>query len=464
MYVRRRGQHLLLAIAATLASQLAAAETPRPNHTVSLRHTLELALDKYPSITVSKEQRNAAAAAIGLARQVYLPRIDGTVQITRETSNNARQWLFPAGAPNLENIGVRQKESLASGFTTAAGVLISWEPFDFGSRRAKVEAAQSSEERARYAVESTKLEVTASAADAYLTVLAAEGTAVAAKAAVDRAEVFLKVVQAQVQANIRPGADGSRAAAELASAKIQLSKAEQATDIARAILAQYTLGTGDGVEPLKLPALPPKPPMVISDISQHPVMQQQNATLAEAQARLRVAKHSADPKFSLEGGVFGYDSAFEADGHRRSAGDGIGLETENYGAGLTMNVPFGELLVLRDRKAQEQARVNAEQNRADVLRLDLTKQLGVVDATISGARKVADQAPLLVRAAKDAYDQSLARYRAGLSQVVDVADAQRVLAQAEIDDALASLAVWQAWFSAAVLAPSAEDFLKGIPY
>ena len=50
-----------------------------------------------------------------------------------------------------------------------------------------------------------------------------------------------------------------------------------------------------------------------------------------------------------------------------------------------------------------------------------------------------------------------------MQYVVDVADTQRVLAQAEIDDALASLAVWQAWFSAAALAPSVEAFLKGVP-
>jgi outer membrane protein len=36
-----------------------------------------------------------------------------------------------------------------------------------------------------------------------------------------------------------------------------------------------------------------------------------------------------------------------------------------------------------------------------------------------------------------------ARYQAGLATLVDVSDAESLLVQAEIDDALARLAVWQ---------------------
>jgi outer membrane protein TolC len=43
--------------------------------------------------------------------------------------------------------------------------------------------------------------------------------------------------------------------------------------------------------------------------------------------------------------------------------------------------------------------------------------------------------------------QSRARYDAGLATIVEVADAQRLLLQAEVGDAVARLGVWRAWLS-----------------
>src|SRR5688500_155023 len=227
MLSRRQGISLLAVVAAlpgpvALAESASAPEIQKAalassTATLSLRQAIDLALARYPQIKVTDAQRKAAASGIQLARQVYLPRIEGIVNVNRQTSNNVGSiWFFPAAAPFAENIGGRPDPSGASGFTSAVGTYIGWEPFDFGSRRARVEAAESLEQRAKYAIERTKLEVAGSTAVAFLTLLAAEGTIVAAQAAVDRAEVFVRVVEAQVNAQLRPGADASRARAELA--------------------------------------------------------------------------------------------------------------------------------------------------------------------------------------------------------------------------------------------------------
>jgi hypothetical protein len=55
-------------------------------------------------------------------------------------------------------------------------------------------------------------------------------------------------------------------------------------------------------------------------------------------------------------------------------------------------------------------------------------------------RRVARLVPAQGDAARAAVEQSTARYQAGLATVVEVAEAQRLLAQAEIDDALAKMA------------------------
>ena len=64
----------------------------------------------------------------------------------------------------------------------------------------------------------------------------------AAQAGVDRAEVLVRSVRALTDAQLRPGADLSRAQAELAAAQTQLARAQQATEVARAVLAQFVGG------------------------------------------------------------------------------------------------------------------------------------------------------------------------------------------------------------------------------
>ena len=88
----------------------------------------------------------------------------------------------------------------------------------------------------------TQFEVAVAAADAYLTLVAAQETVRAAQAGVDRAEVILRTINALVNAQLRPGADASRAEAELAAARTQLIQAQQAVEVARATLSQFVGG------------------------------------------------------------------------------------------------------------------------------------------------------------------------------------------------------------------------------
>jgi outer membrane protein TolC len=62
-------------------------------------------------------------------------------------------------------------------------------------------------------------------------------------------------------------------------------------------------------------------------------------------------------------------------------------------------------------------------------------------------------------AARAATEQATARYRSGLGNIDDVAEAQRLLTQAEIDDALARLGVWRGLLGVATAAGDLQPFL-----
>ena len=65
-----------------------------------------------------------------------------------------------------------------------------------------------------------------------------------------------------------------------------------------------------------------------------------------------------------------------------------------------------------------------------------------------------------LQAARATEDQERARYQAALATLVDVADAQSLLVQAETDDALARLAVWQNLASVAAAEGDLQPFLQ----
>jgi len=80
-------------------------------------------------------------------------------------------------------------------------------------------------------------------------------------------------------------------------------------------------------------------------------------------------------------------------------------------------------------------------------------------AMLGGARNVAANTPIQVTAARAATEQATARYQAGLGNIDEVAEAQRLLTQSEIDDALARLGVWRGLLGVATAAGDIQPFI-----
>src|SRR5215472_9624853 len=142
---------LLLATALMLSAQTA----PEP---LTFSAAVRKAAANYASVRVSQEQLTAARAGVNLARTAYLPRIDGLAQLNRATHNNIYGLLLPQSI--IPSISGPVLPSVAGNvWGTATGVLVSWEPFDFGLRTANVEVSEAGRKRAEAAVTRTQFEV-----------------------------------------------------------------------------------------------------------------------------------------------------------------------------------------------------------------------------------------------------------------------------------------------------------------
>ena len=103
--------------------------------TITVGQAMERALKNYPAIRVSQEQIIAAGAGIRLARTAYLPHADALAHVNRATRNNVFGLLLPQSTIPSISGPVLGTNNLGTTWGTAVGVLVSWEPFDFGSAR-----------------------------------------------------------------------------------------------------------------------------------------------------------------------------------------------------------------------------------------------------------------------------------------------------------------------------------------
>src|SRR5437773_5358675 len=268
-----------------------------PSGPLSLNDVVQLALKNYPAIKESRARAQAADEAIGVARTAYLPRLDLLWQENRATTNNVFGLVLPQSiVPPISGpvLGTRSYDSV---WGSAAGVQLSWEALDFGQRRANVEVARAQSSFAKAQTDLTALDVAAAAADAFVTVLAADEAVRAVRANVDRLQVFADNVRTLVANQLRPGADESRANAELAIAKNQLSQAVQAADIARAALADAVGAAGTAVEPVmgRLGSLPEGLAPGAADLTSHPAARTDLAVIETVRARERLLDRSYFP-------------------------------------------------------------------------------------------------------------------------------------------------------------------------
>ena len=140
---------------------------------LTLAEAVERSRATYPAIRASMQQVGAAIEGINLARTAFLPRADFLGQLNRATHNNVFGVLLPQSVIPSMSGPVLQTNSASSVWGSAVGALVTWEPVDFGLRKANVETAFAVRNRVAADVDVTKLQVSIATADAFLTISAA---------------------------------------------------------------------------------------------------------------------------------------------------------------------------------------------------------------------------------------------------------------------------------------------------
>ena len=460
--VRRRLQILSAVFAVVALAPPAVAQTPSPPaQTFTLDQAIQYAIEHYPTVRAALEQVNVSTAGVSVARSAYLPRLDSLWQSNRGTANNIFGQVLPQSVIPSMSGPVLPAASSGSVWGSAVGALFSWEPVDFGLRQATVSAAETAVTRARAGEALTRLDIQAAVATTFLSVAGAQRTVVALQADLDRRDLLSRAVHTLVDNQLRPGAEASRSDAERAAAQTRLIQAQEAVTLGQIALARVLGATTAAVIIDATTLIDHVPNAVIPTGSlTHPLTLMRQADVDAARTQENVLARTDLPRLYLQSSVFARGSGANPNGELDGSLAGLGLDRTNWASGVQIVFPnVFDFTSLRARKAAAAAATRSQAALFDEAVLSVTSQQQTAAAMLDAARAIAANTPLQLAAAQQTESQARARYQAGLTSIVEVADAQSLLAQAEVQDQLARIDVWHALLAQSVAQGTLAPFL-----
>lgn len=416
----------------------AAATVAPPAALPSLRLTeaLAYALQHQPSLQAAQARIEVAKRAAWAVRSEWLPQVGATAQAFYGTMNNSTATFLGVRTVDLPRIGgSRSDGSWSDAYpSTIVGVGLRQNIYDFGRLAALAVAADAETVVSRHRANAEALDVGLQVEAMFYAVLAAKAVASAAEDAYKRATLRSNMVKASVDRGLRPPIDLTRAEADLTRFDVGRTRARGSIETAQALFA----GAVGVPEPLldaegEAEAAGPLPPLgeaLEQAMRRDPSLMAAMTRLAEQQAITRAIGRQWAPNLSLTASVNGRAGGAPLSGGP-SGYSGWLPAVPNWDLGLVLQVPLFDGVLLA-RRQQSQATEEVLKHEIDATRRRL---LADIQRAYTAFRIAEATLPALVAAATAAqrnYEQANARFRAGLSTSVELADAEALRTDAEI--------------------------------
>lgn len=437
---------------------------PQPPYKVfSLYESVEVALKHFPQIRYARAKVMGAKADITLAKTAYLPRFDLAIQQMRTTHNLVGGTIL---AQSLDVIPMQSgMENKGSSFSNVwgsnYGANFNWLLYDFGQRAANVGLARAAKKYADASLRLTELDVAYAAADNYLRTIAAQQTIRANIATFQRMQAAAVEVHSLVGTGLRAGVDSALADYQVSQAKIKLIDSERTTELARCDLAESMgiAGTFIGIKAKSITRPPSYPYFFGRPIfSEHPLAEAKAAAVKTAAAKVHVLDRTWFPHIDFQSIFWGRGSGIR-NSNTNPHWDGILPNSGNFAVGMTISFPALDIFEIKARRRKALAEELAERANLDLAIQILEQKDAKAKILLEDAKRIANETPILVKAARENQVKTLERYKVGLANMVAVAQAEAILADAEVEDAIAQVQVWRAILAAAYVQGNMAPFL-----
>jgi outer membrane protein TolC len=398
-----------------LAAISYAADVPPP---LSLDDCVGFAAANHPALNAAQAGVAAASEAVGEARAPYYPQVD--------FSAGYHRWQKRAFLPSgLSLPGHTIPELVGPLNDWNGGFLSRMTLYDFGERRAGLDAARARQAGAEADTIATRADVRLSVQSAFYALAAAQDLQTVAEKNLARTESHYRLAQARRQAGAVPHADELRMQAEVASAQLQLLNAQSRVRVA---LGQLNTAMGRPAEtPLAIAApttLPPPPAgtdlatAMQRALASRPELKSGDKRTEAARAAVTAARASRAPKLRADGSFGWNDTVWTP-------------ETREWQAGLSIDLPIFDAGSRTSRVARSKAEAAREEASLENRRLQVRQEVWVAASELDRAWSSIAANETSVRASEESLRVERERYQTGAAVITDLLDTQTSLARAE---------------------------------
>jgi outer membrane protein len=436
------GSRAMRAIASAAALLVAAASEAAPPQTMTLDEALAYARAHQPSLRAAQERAQGALSDAQVPRARWYPRAGATAQLIGGSNNNSSDSYIATYGVDVPRIGGSPATATGTWQPYASsfiGIGLRQEVFDFGRIAAESAVFDSTAAAEAFSAKSQALDLDLAVRDAYFAVKAAKSVQAAAQAAYDRVKANRDLAAAGVKSGLRAPIELTRADADLMRLDVGRIRALGSVETSQAVfaavvgVAQPLLDAGGEV-----PAVPPPPPLesaVPDALSREPAVLEAGARLSSQEANTRAILSELRPDLQFTSLLSGRAGGAPVGVGAVPNGSGFLPDIPNWDVGLALSWQWFDGTVLARMRASEQYE---KARREELESVKLRTSSGVQQAYV--ALDVAEHAmPALQRsvdAAQANYAQADARFHAGLGTSVELADAEAVRTEAEIQLAL----------------------------
>jgi outer membrane protein len=383
-----------------------------------------------PQLTIEQAEQMAIRnnPNISVARLLAL----AEAQVTREV----RSAELPTAIGDLTAVGAHKDSRITAGYLSnpsiydraAGGLTVSQLITDFGRTHNLILSAQSNSKAQLESQRATELDITLTVDQAFYQALTAQAVLKVAQSTVDQRQATADQVSALTKAKIRSDLDLSFANVQLSQAKLLLLDAENNEQASMAALnnvlgseqdQQYTLVDETDGNPAPAPDNPET--MVQAAFGARPDLAALNDKFIAARQLSTAERDQWMPTISAMGAVGG--TPVRADQ----------IQSSWYGtAGANISIPIFNGFLFNAEEKEARLRAQAAQEDVRNLRDTIARYVRTALLNAQTAYQRIAFTRQLVDQANFAFDLASARYKIGLSGIVEISQAQLAQTQAEI--------------------------------
>ncbi|MFT4045313.1 MAG: TolC family protein [Solimonas sp.] len=383
---------------------------PPPARPLSLAELTAIALRNNPDTRVAWAAVEQSQAAERIARAGWWPTITASYTAQRSKTTSSSDNAVP---PRTRY---------------GPSVSLSYLLFDFGARRGAIDQAAAGQLFARYSLNQALQDLTLTVETNYYLVIGNEALVDANQQAVDEAQANLDAARIKHGAGLATIADVYQAESAAAAAQLTLQQSRGSARIARGALAAAAGYSPETVLQLR-DWKPEDADIVLPDTPLETLMEQARrarpdllaaqASEQAAVAAVRAARGNALPTLEL--------SASAGQTHVSD----VGMRSP-YSYGATLSVPVFQGFALKAAIDGARASLDGARASVDSMRLTVEQEVWSAYQNVQTAHGSLDSSRAQLESAQRAADAIRARYKSGLSSILDLLTTESALAQARV--------------------------------